>query len=139
MGIERAKLPGQAEVGYNMYARAGTNAGYDITPLFRRTAANDFPACIGQPGAYATSDDCVPAQAGLPACPLGAFSQAALQNAQITNSTRKVGYAWEDLAEGAYPHLIVSRLRRRDVRLPSSAAHRRWRAAAVAQAARQLC
>jgi hypothetical protein len=120
-----------------MYMRAGTNAGYDITPLFRRTAANDFPACIGQSGAYATSDDCTPAQAGLPACPLGALSQAALQNAQITNSTRKVGYAWEDLAEGAYPHLIVSGWWRRDVWLWGSAPHGRRRVAAITKAAQQ--
>ncbi|PWN44567.1 hypothetical protein IE81DRAFT_10828 [Ceraceosorus guamensis] len=104
--ITAAKLPGQAEVGYNMYTRASDAAGYDVTPLLKRTAAN-YPSCSGLKGKYATSDDCSPGRAGLPACPLGDLTTANLQTQQLFNTSRKVGYAWEDLADGKYPNMIV--------------------------------
>lgn len=90
-----------------MYTRARDAAGYDVTPLLKRTTAN-YPACAGLRGKFATSDDCSAGQAGLPACPLGDLTSANLQTHLIFNTTRKVGYAWEDLADGKYPNMIVS-------------------------------
>lgn len=109
MDISGAKLPGVAEVGYNMYQRTTNESGFDITPLFKRSAANDYPACLGRRGAYATSDDCT-VTGQLTACPLGDLTQANLRARSFTNTTRKVGYGWEDIASNRYPNILVSRL-----------------------------
>lgn len=109
MDISAAKLPGVAEVGYNMYQRTTNESGFDITPLFKRSAVNDYPACIGRRGAYATSDDCI-VTGQLTPCPLGDLTQANLRAQGFTNTTRKVGYGWEDIASGRYPNILVSSL-----------------------------
>lgn len=112
MGIQysilSAKLPGADEVGYDMYTRAGSLSGYDVTPLFSRDQNTYFPACNGQTGLYATSNPCAIAPGSkLKECPLGNLTTTNLQSKQITVLDRKVGYSWEDLASKNFTNLIV--------------------------------
>lgn len=104
--ITTARLPGLAEVGFNMYTRAGNQSGYDVTYMFQRDAATFYPACIGRTGLYATSDTCKVAP-GLASCALGSLNASNLAAKGMINTNQKVGYGWEDLASGSYKNFIV--------------------------------
>lgn len=113
MGLEydigNAKLPVESEIGYNMYKRAGTQSGYDITPLFKRDEQTYFPACIGKTGLYATTDPCKATlgNSKMTPCPLGDLTPSNLQTKQITPLQSKVGYSWEDLSSPNFTNLVV--------------------------------
>lgn len=104
--IEDAKLPGQDQVGYNMYQRAGKQSGYDVSPLFRRDQATYAPSCVGKKGLYATTDTCT-TTGNLDKCPLGDLNSETLEKARIRPLNRKVGYGWEDVSGNNFTNLIV--------------------------------
>jgi chitin synthase len=105
--ITNAKLPGAAQLGYNIYTRAGSESGFDVTPLFNRDPATFYPTCTGQTGLYATSSTCKVSSPTLEQCPLGDLNATNLVTLGITNTQSKVGYGWDDLASGKYPYLII--------------------------------
>ncbi|CAO1614825.1 unnamed protein product [Sympodiomycopsis kandeliae] len=106
--IAQAALPDQQQVGVNLYTLAGNTSGYDITPLFSRTAQTHFPACIGKTGAYATSDLCKLGSAStLASCPLKELSTANLASLKMVNTSRRVGYDWKDLGNATFKNYIV--------------------------------
>ncbi|CAO1638081.1 unnamed protein product [Parajaminaea phylloscopi] len=102
--VSRASLPGMNDVGVNLYTMASTVSGYDITPFFTRTQPQ---ACSGKAAAYATADTCTPAAAGLASCPMGALSVAHLAELQLLNTSRRVGYGWEDLRNSTFKNYMV--------------------------------
>lgn len=104
--ITNAKLPGEAQLGYNIYVRAGNESGFDVTPLFHRDEATFYPACASQTGLFATSDTCK-VVAPLESCPLGDLNATNLATLGMVNTQSKVGYGWDDLGSGAYPNFIV--------------------------------
>lgn len=102
-----ANLPGTNDVGVNLYTMALTTSGYDITPLFLRTTAADFPACSGDTALYASTNSCTPADTSLASCPLGALSSAHLSELKLTNMSRRVGYGWDDLHNATFQNYLV--------------------------------
>ncbi|PWN47454.1 putative chitin synthase 7 [Violaceomyces palustris] len=105
--ISAAKLPTEEEVGEDLYKLSASQSGYDVTPLFRRTEATDYPSCQGKKGAYATTNTCAVSGAGLAECPLGSLSQSTLASHNMRNTSRRVGYGWEDVASGDFKNFIV--------------------------------
>jgi chitin synthase len=89
-----------------MYTRAGSESGYDISPLFYRAAATYYPACTSLTGLYANSSTCKVAT-GLTECALGDLNATNLADLVIVDTNRKIGYGWEDLASGNYTNMIV--------------------------------
>lgn len=111
--ISSAQLPGQDEVGYNLYTRSSDASGYDITPLFSRVTATDYPSCEGLTGSYATISTCQTnssstQSSGLKPCPLGNLNATNLNDLGVRNTSRLVGYGWEDLANANYSNYLVS-------------------------------
>ncbi|CAD6915504.1 unnamed protein product [Tilletia controversa] len=83
-----------------------TQTGTDITPNFART----FPRCGGSKDMYATIDPCQSTNldaAGTTGCFLGNMDVATLRTLGMSNTSRKVGYDWDDIASGRYPEYIV--------------------------------
>jgi chitin synthase len=76
---------------------AGQNSGVDVTDMFDQSAA-PFPACNGVNAAYATTNLCTNSTPpGTPKCTLGALGQASFDQLKITNTSRQVGYTWDQL------------------------------------------
>ena len=66
--------------------------GADITNFFTRTSS-DFPACKGLSYMVASDSPCAKGS-----CPLGPLSSSTFNTAHIKNTTFRVGYAWEQVA-----------------------------------------
>lgn len=104
--VTRASLPSEQDVGVNLYTLAGNTSGFDITPLFTRT---NFPSCVGNNAAYATSGLCKLGTGNqqLASCPLGRLDANNLASLKMTNTSRRVGYDWADLANSTFHEYLV--------------------------------
>lgn len=102
--ISRASLPGENDAGVNLYTMASQVSGFDITHYFTR---DNLPSCAGHTGAYASTNSCTPATTTQAQCPMGTLSTAHLAELKLTNTTRKVGYGWEDLNNATFNNYIV--------------------------------
>ncbi|KAE8227976.1 hypothetical protein CF326_g7108 [Tilletia indica] len=81
-------------------------AGGDLSPNFVRT----FPSCGGRKEAYATIDPCTTnylATTGTTNCFLGNMDIATLRSLGMSNTSRKVGYDWDDIASGKYVDYLI--------------------------------
>ncbi|KAK0532534.1 Chitin synthase, class 7 [Tilletia horrida] len=99
--VSHASLPTD-QFQFNPY----TQAGADITPNFVRS----FPSCGNSKAAYATIDPCQTntlAASGNTNCFLGQMDTTTFQKYRMTNTSRKVGYDWDDIASGKFVDYIV--------------------------------
>ncbi|KAL9939281.1 hypothetical protein V8E36_002094 [Tilletia maclaganii] len=99
--VSNAKLPND-QFKFSVYQQAGI----DISPNFQRT----FSHCAGSKAMYATIDPCATntlAAVGPTNCFLGDLSGATLSKYNMLNTSRKVGYDWDDIASGNYSDFVV--------------------------------
>ncbi|KAK0545380.1 Chitin synthase, class 7 [Tilletia horrida] len=99
--ISQAKMPTDLFT-FPVYQQAGT----DISPNFVRS----FPRCAGNKAAYATADPCSThsmAASGTTNCFLGNLDGNTLNALRMGNTSRKVGYDWDDIASGKFTYFVV--------------------------------
>jgi len=104
--VSNAKLPDPVEVGYNIYELSNRIPGYDITTMFTRT----YPACQGRTERFATLDPCnaTLTNGQKPGCVLGDLSQANIQGKGFRNTTKRVGFGWDDVSQRNFTNFLVS-------------------------------
>lgn len=88
--------------GVNFYTlSANGNSGIDVSDLFDQSGIN-HPSCRGLTGAFATTNLCVnstsAANPTAAACPLGPLTPATLSALKVTNSSKLVGWSWDQVA-----------------------------------------
>jgi chitin synthase len=90
----------------NFYTLAAQLSGQDTSDLFDTTAV-PRPACAGLTAAYATANLCATNASATPntPCPLGQPTAATFNQLRITNTTKQVGWSWEQIA--AAPNYMV--------------------------------
>lgn len=93
----------------DFYALAKNKSGQDTTNLFLRSAAANYPSCLGLSGAFAATPACSSTTlTGPTACPpLAALNAGTLKTLNLLNTTFQVGYSWGDVIN-ATNYIVVS-------------------------------
>src|ERR1700737_4748662 len=82
------------ENGPNFYKLASDHSGQDITPFFR---VAEPAICKTSTAKAATQKLCYPTN-GFRGCPLGELSTTTLSQLQLVNTTKMVGFGWDQIA-----------------------------------------
>ncbi|PWY99273.1 chitin synthase 7 [Testicularia cyperi] len=91
-----------------LFSLASKQSGSDITSLFDRTESVDFPRCSGTTAKFAADSICMALNGTrLSTCPLGSLSTTTFSNYGMVNTTRKIGYGWEDIEGGNFTNFMV--------------------------------
>ncbi len=103
--ISSARLPGTEQIGVDLYSLSSRVPGYDITTLYQR----DFPACAALNHPFATLNPCnVTLTSGLRSgCPLGRLDQSTYQQRGFFNTSKRVGFGWEDVSQKNFTNFLV--------------------------------
>ena len=96
--------------GVNFYTiSANGNSGIDVTDMFDQSAIL-HPTCRGLTGAFATTNLCVNATSAAnpttATCQLGALNPATINSLKLVNSTKLVGWSWDQVA-AASSYLVI--------------------------------
>jgi chitin synthase len=81
------------ENGPNFYKLASSHSGQDITPFFN---VDESSICKNLNAQAATQELCYPTN-GFNGCPLGQLSSTTLDQLQLFNTSKMVGFSWEQI------------------------------------------
>src|SRR5579862_4309270 len=79
--------------GPNFYRLAASHSGQDITPFF---SAAKPSSCQNQKSQAAVQELCYPTN-GFNGCPLGELSSSTLSSLQLFNTSKMVGFSWDQI------------------------------------------
>ena len=79
--------------GPNFYRLASSHSGQDITPFF---SAAKPSSCQNQKSQAAVQELCYPTN-GFNGCPLGELSSSTLSSLQLFNTSKMVGFSWDQI------------------------------------------
>ncbi|KAF8332603.1 chitin synthase-domain-containing protein [Cantharellus anzutake] len=94
LGNEYNASNAQSTIGVDFLKMSQSFPGQDITSYFARTSAN-FPACNGLSFKAATGPPC---PNGNSSCPLGPLTSGTVASYKLTNTTKRIGYGWDQVA-----------------------------------------
>ncbi|KAN0059767.1 Chitin synthase, class 7 [Thecaphora frezii] len=103
-----SQLPVEDQLNTQLFALAKAQSGSDITPLFSSAMQTNYPSCASQRGAYAQPAVCTYLNNTLAQnCPMGTLDAKTLSSYGMVNTTRGVGYAWEDIDSGNFTNYMI--------------------------------